>query len=454
MLSFRGTRVIRTSAPYVLLVIAAALPVAASAQALERAAFVANNGNLEGSVTSYAFDADGGPIFLSKKIIGQKANINDPELGTNAYSIDITPNGRFIATSHATASNTVEQITVMEIGPDASVSILGEYLTPDSPLDLKWIDDRFMAVTRTSLSGTNEVIAYEFDAITDPEFPTLTEVDRKPGGSFTSHLAMNRPLRVLYAADSNSYWIRSYAVDATGHLTLLQTQPTGSTYPLGPGVSPDGTKLYAGGGISSGRVAILGFHINAADGTLSPMAGSPFTSPGNSPKSAVVSNDGKYLFVAHGTDATVRSFAIDDETGALTYTGSSFDVGLQGSQGGTAMLDDMVLFTDNTTAIDGVQGLYSFDIQIDGSFTQNGALVNSQGVAPTEIAAWSPPANCPGDLDDDGVVGTSDLALMLSAFGTCTGDPHYVPAADFDGDDCVSLVDLTQFLPLFGTVCG
>jgi len=453
MSPIQGSRTFFAAATLAALALGAGLTSSALGQALERAAFVANNGNLEGSVTAYGFDANGAPIFLSKRLIGQKASINDPELGTNAYSIDITPNGRFIATSHATASATFEQITVMEIGPDASVSILGEYLTPDSPLDLRWIDDRFMAVTRTSISGINEVIVYEFDIVTDPEFPTLTEVDRKTAGNFTSYLAVNRGLRVLYVADSSSFWIRTYAVGADGLLTLLQTQSTGSTYPLGPGVSPDGTKLYACGGISSGRDDILGYHINA-NGTLSPMVGSPFTTPGNSPKEAVVSTDGRYLFVAHGTDSTVRSFAIDGETGALTYTGSSFSVGLQGSHGGTAMLEDMVLFTDDTTAIDGVQGLYSFTIQANGSFTQNGSLVNSQGVAPTEIAAWSPPAGCPGDLDGDDVIGTSDLALFLSAFGTCEGDPRYLAGADFDGDDCVSLADLTLFLPLYGTTCG
>lgn len=62
-------------------------------------------------------------------------------------------------------------------------------------------------------------------------------------------------------------------------------------------------------------------------------------------------------------------------------------------------------------------------------------------------------AECPGDVNDDGVVDISDLAMLLSAFGATSSDPTYLAAADFDNDGDVDLSDLASLLSLFGTTC-
>jgi 6-phosphogluconolactonase (cycloisomerase 2 family) len=407
-------------------------------QATMKAAFVGNDGNTEGSVTSFVFDEDGAPVFVQKIVTG-----GDDTPGTNAYTISITPNGRYLATGHATAF-TLEQITILEVAADATMTIVHAHPGhPSTPLDLEWINDRYLAATRTDLGGTNEVIVYEFDPIA----PTLTEVDRGTCGTFTSSVAVHPSREYLYAGDSFSYRIYPFQIHADGTLTPLTSISTGSTYPLAVRVSPDGTKLYANGGISSGRHAVLGYHI-ASDGTLSAMAGSPFYSPGDSPKDCTFSTDSAILFVGHGSDATARSFLIDGESGQLTTTGYFFDVGIQGSLGDLAVLDDYLLITDNW---DGPRGLYSFDILPNGSFTMNGPLVDTQGIGPREIAVWSPP--CVGDLDGDGTIGLTDLAILLSSYGLCEGDPQYVPEADLDDDGCVGLPDLAALLARYGQSC-
>jgi len=418
------------------------------AQAATRAVFVGNNGNLEGSLTAFTIDDNGRPQFVNRVITGTRPNTSVYEPGTNTYSIAISPNGRWLASGHASSDDPLQQTTIYEVAADASVTIRGEFPTPDTALDIGWISDTRVVATRTEVGAQNQLLVYDWDEAAN----TLTQVGFGNTGTFTSSLAVHPGGQYVYGADSGSTSaIYVFHVEPDGTLTPLQTVNT-PTYPLGAGVSPDGTKLYANGGISGGGHAVIGYHIGP-DGRLTAMAGSPFFSPGSSPKDVTFTPDTTLLFVAHGTDATVRSFTIDALTGAITSTGFFFDVGLQGSLGDAVVLNDLLLVTDNTTAIDGVMGLYSFAIQPNGNFTSTGPIVSTQGIAPTEIAAWSPPPSCPGDFDGDRQVGLSDLTLLLSAYGHCTGDPEFIAAADFDADGCIGLADLTQFLALYGANC-
>ena len=54
-----------------------------------------------------------------------------------------------------------------------------------------------------------------------------------------------------------------------------------------------------------------------------------------------------------------------------------------------------------------------------------------------------------GDIDGDGDVDLTDLAILLSQFDLCIGDPGFNPAADVDGNGCVDLTDLALLLANF-----
>jgi hypothetical protein len=58
---------------------------------------------------------------------------------------------------------------------------------------------------------------------------------------------------------------------------------------------------------------------------------------------------------------------------------------------------------------------------------------------------------CPGDIDESGLVEVSDLALLLSKFGS--GVPYTYLDGDIDGDRIVTLGDLALLLSSFGDPC-
>src|SRR5690606_5011864 len=117
-------------------------------------------------------------------------------------------------------------------------------------------------------------------------------------------------------------------------------------FPLGMGMTPDASKLYATGGISGSGHDIVAFDVNVG-GSLELDFSSPYLSPGDSPKLIKVSEDGACAFAGHGRDATIQGFAVDPIDGSLTPTGVSFDVGLQGSLGDAEIIGETLIVTDN-----------------------------------------------------------------------------------------------------------
>jgi len=405
----------------------------ATAQSTSPALFVSNNGNIEGSVTSFTIGPDGAPVL--QDFILTSDNSNDP--GNNANAIDLSPNGRYIAVGHAAGGTSpTRQVTILEVDSEASLSIVGEFNAPATPLALKWVTNDLVALTQSSLDVNNRVLIFRF--INNPTLPQFFQIDQAQAGAFTTSLAVNRGSGVF-----------SFSVDpSTGDLTDLGFTSTGSTFALGITRSPNNTLLYAFGGISSGGNAIAALDINP-DNSTSFIASSPFPSGGSSPKNGAFSDDGAVLFVGHGTDATVRSFLVDEESGEPAPTGNSFDIGLQGTLGEMTTLGDFLYVTDDSNAIDMVSGVQTFAFDDDGNFTPVGGRVDTLGVTPTGIVAWPGTAtpDCPGDTNNTLTVDLDDLLIILANFG----DPG--PLGDLDNSGTVDLPDLLEVLSNFGNTC-
>jgi 6-phosphogluconolactonase (cycloisomerase 2 family) len=413
-------------------------------QAQTPAVFVANNGNLEGSVTAFRLNPDGTLEFVNRIVTGSRPNTQVPCPGCNAYEIAISPSGSYLATGHASSNDPQQQISIFEVAPDASINQIGAFMVPRTPMDVVWISDELLATVRTDTNPCR-VTVYRLN----PQIPSLTEVASEPGGGFSTYLAIHPSRQYLYVNNSGSggYFIRAWRVEPNGTLTLIDTEYTGSYYPLELTITNDGTKLYAAGGITH---VITGFHI-APDGTLSPMAGSPFPEFGSSPSNVFPSSDDHFLIVGHGTDATMRTASIDPYSGALTYTGYWFDVGTQGTLGDVSALEEFIFVTDNSM-IDGQMGIYSFRLHPDGSFTQVAPIYDTQGIAPRSVAVWKPQFAV-GDLNCDGLVNAFDIDPFTLALTDPDAYQQQYPScnlmlADVSGDGQVNAFDIDPFVEL------
>lgn len=423
--------------------LAAAAP--ALAQATDPHIFVANNGNLEGSLTSMRVEDNGALTFVDRVITGSRSTLSQPCPGCNTTAIDLSPNGRFLASTHA-SGNTDENIIVYRVEPDGTLNVIETLLLPQAGLDIAWIRDDLLAVCITNTSGPNVIRLYHFDEFLD----ALTPTDSINAGSFLTSVAVHPNRQWLYANDSFANTVRQFTV--TGDQIDLTATTGIPVFGTALKLSPDGRFLYASGGISAGGNAFVGYEVDQDTGALTALPGSPFTSPGQSPKGFAITPDGAYLYVSHGTDATIRAFRVDSESGVPTDLGTGFDVGLQGTLQGMDTLRGRLFALDNSTAIDGLVGAYSFAINaINGDLTPAPGPPPTpfltQGISPTDVVAW-PGLACPADLTGDGQLDFFDFVAFVDLYNTQN------PAADLSPPQGVfNIFDVTAYLALFNDGC-
>ena len=90
------------------------------------------------------------------------------------------------------------------------------------------------------------------------------------------------------------------------------------------------------------------------------------------------------------------------------------------------------------------------DTLVIGQFAAGFATNGSIGLDAGAIPCWygGAPLDCPGDIDGDGGVNLTDLAILLSDFDCTSGC-----VGDVDGDDDADLTDLAILLANFDLTC-
>jgi 6-phosphogluconolactonase (cycloisomerase 2 family) len=158
----------------------------AHAQATDPHVFIANEGNLEGSVTSMRVNPDGTLTFVDRVVTGSRPSTSQPCPGCNAYAITISPSGRWLATTHASGSAD-ENIIVYEVAADGTISVARTILLPQAGLDINWVRDDLLAVCITNFGGQNEIRLYEWN----PDTTLLSLRDAIPAGGFLTSIAVH-----------------------------------------------------------------------------------------------------------------------------------------------------------------------------------------------------------------------------------------------------------------------
>jgi 6-phosphogluconolactonase (cycloisomerase 2 family) len=175
--------------------------------------------------------------------------------------------------------------------------------------------------------GSNSISAYTINASTGALTPTKGspfETERGPVSA-----TVDPSGKFVYAANNGAGKISAYAIDGdTGELTSVSGSPfAAGEEPNSVAVSPSGKFVYLA---NEGSADISVYAVDAATGVLTTVPGSPFAFPssdGGRPTAVAVNPAGTFLFVTSNNDSDVAVFSINAANGALTQVaGSPFPV--------------------------------------------------------------------------------------------------------------------------------
>jgi 6-phosphogluconolactonase len=282
------------------------------------------NNNTAGHNTISGFDrhADG----TLTPIAGTPFDAGGAGLGAptgSAGALQLSGDGRYLLAVDAAAND----ISVLKIRPDGSLRLVDETSSNGkTPISIAVYGD-LIYVANTGAGGSN---------YTGFRLNAGGHVSPIPGSTVALSDTAS-PGQVLFSGDGRHLvgtevgpsagpsFIDSFRVGADGRLTAAP----GSPFPaqkIGPfgsqfrPTNPD--QLFvsnAHDGAGNGTVSVYDV---AADGTLTPIAGSPFADLQTAPCWVAISHDGSYLFAINTGSSSVSSYGIASD-GSLSLVGST-----------------------------------------------------------------------------------------------------------------------------------
>jgi 6-phosphogluconolactonase len=274
----------------------------------------------EGAVTAVAIDGPGAPRVLGSRSTG----------GSGPCHLCVHPGGRHLLSANYDSGS----VAVHPIAGDGSLgarTALVQHTGTGPDPDRQEGPHAHMVLTdpggRYVLAvdlGNDSVYTYRLDTTAG----TLHQVSRartRPGAG-PRHLAFHPSGRFAYLANELDDTVVVCAYDpATGRLTPgtpQATVPPGTplpqrNYPAEVVVSADGRHVYLS---NRGHDSIARFAVESSGAALRLLDTTP--SGGTYPRHIALSPSGTLLLAANQTSGTVATFTVAPETGALTATGA------------------------------------------------------------------------------------------------------------------------------------
>jgi 6-phosphogluconolactonase (cycloisomerase 2 family) len=256
----------------------------------------------------------------------QTMTVSTPELQLPVNMV-VDPAGKFLFVDDLNGF----QVAVYTINSDGSLTPV-----PGSPFKAS------AALTQITIDSATKLLYASDDntvfGFTIAAGGALTQVPNSPvtvrapffnpdKGPTNVGVAVDPAGKFLFVGDTTSQNTWVYAIASDGSLSLITGSPFSTPGNAGVDVvSPDGKFLFEGG---AAEVGVSQIH---ADGTLTPVAGSPFPNGpfnnGGAPVFALATDpQGKFLLLADTEQSKITVFSIDPNTGALTnVSGSPFPV--------------------------------------------------------------------------------------------------------------------------------
>ncbi len=251
--------------------------------------------------------------------------------GSRVLGVEADPSGEFLYAANFLG----DSISVFSIAADGSLTpIAGSpFATPSTPFDIEF-----------DTSGDHFFVTHDFagsvGAYATAADGSFSPVAGSPfaAGGFEHGLALNPSKSRLYAADFGPDTITGFSVGAGGVLAGLGGSPfAAGVEPIEVLVDPTDGFLYA---TNDNAENIAGFAIDGS-GALTPLAGSPFASDATGPAGLAQDPAGSFLFVANGGfsgSADVSVFTRAGDGSIAPIAGSPFATGGTGDATGIAYL--------------------------------------------------------------------------------------------------------------------
>jgi len=295
-------------------------------------------------------------------------------------ALQLSADGRFLIAADA-GSN---QVSVLRIRPDGSLKLVSHGVVASGgvlPVSVAVSGD-LVYVANSGNGGSNYTgFRLRPNGRLDPIAGSTFAL---PDGSQPGDVLFNGTGTKLAGTEVGTSLIDSFTVGSDGRLTAAPRSPFkaqglgpfGSEFrPAGPG------QLFVSNAHNGTGLGTVSAFTDSADGTLSPVAGSPFPDQQTAPCWVEITHDGRFLFTVNTGSGTISRYQIATD-GTLTLLGST-PVGMTGGVGAVdARLspDGSFLYVDESR------------IGAVGAFTVSGGNLAELAASPFPLPAGATPA--------------------------------------------------------------